>query len=265
MNQHDLATACLDATLSNLSHDIQVVVLDNGSDKPFEYSNSDVKVIRYDKSIGVYPTFWEGLKHTTGDVIAFFHSDFFVSEKDWDIKVLNAFRDMKIGLAGFIGSDEIDANGGRGYGTMSNFQGLALKYLDKEWKGSPATAHGKRITGVVNSAVIDGCSMIFRRSVLEQIKQRENFPPHHFYDRLLCCETLEKGFKVVTIGVACDHISGQTVSNEQKYTDMANEWGLKHGVMLDDKNNWDSVIYLEAERQWLKEYRDEKHFIPIQV
>lgn len=279
MNQHELSSACIDMAIQNLSgkNDVELVILDNGSDTPFWIDipdNVSGKIIkRYDTSIGVYPTFWQGLKYSNGDVLAFFHSDLVVSEKDWDQRVISAFeKDSKLGLLGFIGSNEIDGSGGRGLGTTSNFQGGEVYYQHGEerkvWKGSPAHVHGRVDSGFSNAAVVDGCSMIFRRECLEKIKQRAGFPPHHFYDRLLSCETIEAGYTVGVLGIACDHISGQTVNQEPKYQEMAKAWAESHGlqmILMYGVNNWDGVIYKEAEKQWLTEYRDVKHMVPFKV
>lgn len=278
MNQHELAETCIMMAYQNLSgeHDVEFIVLDNGSDEPirFTFPRMGEKKVplwfhRYRESIGVYPTFWSVLEHTQAEILAYFHSDLVIGEKGWDARVIKVFEnDPRIGLVGFIGSNEIDYNGGRGLGTMSNFQGgeIVNHHTGKAWKGSPAYVHGKVINGLVPSAVVDGCAMIFRRSVLESIPRRMDFPPHHFYDRLLSCEVMEKGFKIATLGIACDHISGQTVNQEPKYEIMAQRWCENHGVgRLPGDHNWDTVVYKTAERYWLREYRDSRHFIPIRV
>jgi cellulose synthase/poly-beta-1,6-N-acetylglucosamine synthase-like glycosyltransferase len=279
-NQHSLATTAIDLAIANLSgeQEVELVILDNGSDTPFPWSvpvetirsGITVKILRSAKNIGVYPTFWWGLKESTGDVLAFFHSDLMVAEKGWDKRVLEAFSDQNLGLVGFIGSNEIDSSGGRGRGTTSNFQGGEYKNGDgmgkiAMWKGSPAEAHGKRSPAYSRAAVVDGCAMILRRSVLEAIKQRENFPPHHFYDRLLSCEVRELGYEVAVLGIACDHISGQTVNQEQGYDDMAREWATEHKLAKNHLHNWDSVLYQRAESLWLTEYRDTKRLVPCRV
>lgn len=279
LNQFPLATTAIDFAMRNLSgeNEVEFVILDNGSDTLFNYPlqiKRNVSIVHEAKNIGVYPTFWKGLEHSTGGVIAFLHSDLIVVEKGWDKRVIQAFKDNeKLGLLGFIGSNEIDRFGGRGWGTISNFQGGTFMNSDgigikTGWKGSPASAHGKQDSGYSRAAVIDGCAMIFRRSVLEAIKQREDFPPHHFYDRLLSCETRELGYDVGVLGIACDHISGQTVNQESTYGEMAGAWALTHNIHIvkDEQHiNWDATIYQEAERQWLNEYRDIKHFIPCKV
>lgn len=273
LNQFEIAHQTVDFLLEGDGFDIYVV--DNGSDKIFQHPNPRVKVIRFDEPIGSYPVFFEVLEETDADILAYFHSDFFVYDPEWSTKTLLQFEsDGRLGMIGFIGSNEIDQLGGRGLGTASNFQGKATinqKTLERHggadiWVGSPAEAHGKRLTGFMNAAVVDGCSMILRRVALEQISQRSNFPPHHFYDRLISTQLLEAGWKIGVLGIACDHISGQTVNQEQKYWNMAKQWCESHntppaGIGV----NWDSEVYKEAERQWLSEYRDKKHLIPIKA
>ncbi len=273
-NQHELATAAIDVAIHNLSreHEVEFVILDNGSNEPFDYQIVldpiypklflSYKLVRSEKNIGVYPTFWLGLKEATGDVLAFLHSDVMVAERGWDKRVIEAFKaDPKLGLVGFIGSNEIDGSGGRGLGTASNFMGGTYG----RWTGSSAEVHGRRLTGMEPAAVVDGCVMVFRRICLETIPERKDFPPHHFYDRLLSCEVREKGWTMATLGVGFDHISGQTVNQEQGYSTMAEEWCVARGLKMEPYHNWDTVVYKEAESRWLGEYRDSKHLVPCKV
>lgn len=279
-NQHPLATLAIAKTLENAElHDTNILVLDNGSAVPFvvgdEYIASKTKVVRAEKNIGVYPIFWEALKYIDQDteIVAFLHSDLIVAEKGWDKRVIEAFEsNSRLALIGFVGSNEIDYNGGRGLGTTSNFQGGTYSEETnpednpepKTWISSPAEAHGKRNVGISKAAVVDGCAMIFRREVLESIDQRPDYPPHHFYDRLLSCEVQERGWEVAVLGIACDHISGQTVNQEQGYHDLAKEWCQSH-LMIATDNNWDAAVYDEAGRQWITEYRGIKHMVPRKV
>lgn len=248
--------------------DVEFLMIDNGSDVPLtEEEVPGARIVRLEKSIGVYPVFWEALKHTDADVLAFLHSDVVIWEQGWNARVEGAFgSDPRLGLVGFVGSDEIDSSGGRGLGTCSNFMGRTLTSprTGVQWTGSRAEQHGKRVVGLNHAAVEDGCVMIFRRSVLEAIPQRTNFPPHHFYDRLMSCEVRERGFDIRTMGIEFDHFSGQTVGREQKYYDMARAWCETWNVPIPNDNT-DMAIYQEGERQWLSEYRDKKHFIPCKV
>lgn len=273
LNQHPIAKQAIEFLSQETPLPYEVIVFDNGSDEQFKMEG--VNVYKSESPVGSYPVFHAALDLTDADVIAFFHSDFFVYDKDWYKRVIEEFeKDSKLALIGFIGSNEIDALGGRGGGTMSNFQGRVVLNPSTVtgdgsgtpgiWKGSPAVAHGKHIPGEFrNAAVVDGCSMILRRTALEQIGERENFPPHHFYDRLISTQLLELGWKIGVLGVACDHVSGQTANQESKWQDFAKEWCVSHNILPSSLGvNWDQEVYKEAERQWLTEYRDLKHFIP---
>lgn len=272
LNQFPLAQVAIKYAMGNAVENPDLVIIDNGSDEPFLPAGVVTRIpVRHEESIGVYPTFWDALKHTDADVLAFFHSDLIVCEDGWDLRVMAMFKaDPNLGLLGFIGSNEIDAAGGRGLGTTSNFQGRMYGDERRTWTGSPARVHGKESGGFSPAAVVDGCAMIFRREVLEKIKQRPDFPPHHFYDRLLSSEVREKGWTMGVLGIACDHISGQTVNQEQKYADFAENWCRAHlpeSAFVGNPPNysWDMTVYAEAERQWLREYRDEKHLVPCRV
>ncbi len=289
LNQFAITNRAIDY-LTEKEVDYEIIVVDNGSDEVF--FNKKVTTFRYDEPIGSYPVFHEALKLTDADILAFFHSDVFIYDSDWDNKILAQFQaDETLGLIGFVGSNEIDNLGGRGLGTASNFQGRitygeqklfatpmeALEkaietirkdetYLPPKWSGSPAENHGKRLTGFMNAAVVDGCVMILRRKALEDIGRREDFPPHHFYDRLIATQLLEKKWKIGVYGIACDHISGQTANREIKWQIFAKKWCEEHHTSPGGLGvNWDVEIYKEAERQWLSEYRDKKHLIPIRV
>jgi len=298
LNQNELAQACITQTYSvQGNEDVEYLVIDNNSNTPFsllEVSNIPCKIIHLEENIGVYPIFWEALKYTDADVLMYIHSDVVIWEYDWAGKILHAFRNNSdLGLLGFIGSNEIDSMGGRGLGTKSNMQGRTLDYMKtmfadmpmnvadsktfQKWTGSTAEFHGGRLNDLklYKSAVIDGCVMIFKRSLLEEIEQRNELPNHHFYDRILSCETMEHGQKVGTLGIAFDHISGQTANTQLKYFNDTSRWFKERDCdtleKVRDKYNvnlpasWDQANYLVAEKMFLDEYREEKKIIPIKI
>ncbi len=295
LNQHDLAASVYAEIRKNtncVERKVEFVILDNGSSPALaEQDFPGARIVRFEKTIGVYPTFREGFKAATGDVVAFFHSDLVVWEMNWNVRVIEEFEvcafvnlaipkfNKPLGMIGFIGSNEIDGSGGRGLGTTSNFAGKLLDsrmtLIDKHipvrlgWKGSPAAAHGKHSSGISNAAVVDGCAMIISRQAWNAIGFRDDFPIHHFYDRLISTQMLEHGFDIEVMGVECDHFSGQTVCKEGEYHKVAELWcraniDEKYFVQQDGRVNWDATIYQEAERRWLNEYRA-KGFVPTRV
>lgn len=289
LNQVPLASSCFREIFKNTVDitNTEFIIIDNGSSPRLEDKDFPGAImVRNEKNIGVYPTFEQGFRVANGEVVVFLHSDLVIWENGWDLRVRKEFENrQRLGLVGFVGSDEIDWHGGRGGGTMSNFSGNTLRstYVDKElkaenhlWKGSPASAHGKTITDYQRGAVVDGCVMIISRDAWNKIGFRSDFPPHHFYDRLISTQILEAGLEVGVLGIEFDHISGQTVNVEKGYQHMAYEWfhhnmikdpifDLSSFVVFDENHNYDSDIYKVAEDMWLKEYRDIKHIVPVKI
>ena len=220
---------------------------------------------RFETNHGFNGVIHEMLDHLPDNTeyVAYMHCDFMIRERDWDIRVLDEFmQDPLLAVAGFIGSNQIDFQGGRGSGTMSNFLGDNYPPFGQ---CAAAEVHGRRNLAAVPAAIFDPCIMIFRISqLLELTPQKGKYAPHHFYERNLCCEVVTKGWHMLNIGVACDHLSGGIADGIKKREEMYREW-------LDGENvAWkegftDQAIYDEAERRFLREYRDEKRLIPFGI
>lgn len=276
LGQHEMANLAISKALQNATHaGTKVMVIDNGGDfnPRKEIADERLSVYNMPENIGVYATFDWGMRNTNAEVVAFLHSDLMIAEKGYDTRILQEFAARKkLGLIGFVGSNEIDSAGGRGGGTTSNFQGDTYMGFAQDCvlTGSPAQAHGMRNVGFTRAAVVDGCAMVIRRDAWNGIGYRADFPPHHFYDRLISTQMIEAQWEVGVLGIACDHISGQTVSKEDRYANMAEAWchkNLRPNQFVGNPPNyaWDQTVYQEAERRWLGEYRDKKHIVPIRV
>lgn len=287
LNQHELSRVAIKSMRDNLARpeETEIIAIDNGSDVPFEMEG--VRVVRNDANVGNYPIFFQAREIAQGEFVAFLHSDVVVYQQGWDQEVIAQFDRPEMGLIGFIGSTDLDAHGGRGLGTVSNMQGRTVQGPTQSWTGSQGSVHGAVSTGMtVDGSVVDGCVMIFRKSVLDQIPFREDFPIHHFYDRLFSCQVIELGFKVGIVGIAFDHFSGQVANTQQKYQDTSAAWfKIKHGIDTPQEwaqkfedwvkrgrmnpsagkvpDQWDYCAYLEAERLFLTEYRDQKRIVPL--
>jgi len=270
LNSYDLAEAVIASLQQNIADPrTEIVALNNGSTGgPFNLpSHPSTRVVTLPENIGTYAVFELAptLASRGCEIVGVLHSDLFVHERGFDRRIADAFASWpQLGLVGFVGSNEIDRSGGRGLGTVSNFLGASTTRNGRVWQGSPAAVHGRSSAGIERAAVVDGCAMIFRRSTLSSIPRFPNFPPHHFYDRLLSCQVMELGYLVAVMGIACDHISGQTASGASGYLDLAKQWCKQH-LGLENCNDWDLEIYRQAEARWLNEYRDRKRFIPLCV
>lgn len=234
---------------SNATHpQTRVVVFDNGVGEG-ELGTGE--------NVGNYPVFRELAESDLGFVLLI-HNDLYIYERGYDRRILDAFReDDRLGLVGFVGSGAYCFSGGRGGGVWMNFQGV-------DERGSHYSVHGgDGYSGFRPAAVLDGCALAFRTEALRDVGHRPDFPPHHFYDRLLCCQMLEAGWHVGYLGVACDHLNGQTANVYAGYKSLAEQWVAEHRCTRTGQPDHD--VYLEAEHQFLSEYRDAKRFIPLRV
>lgn len=241
-----------------------IYLVDNASERPLEIRNADV-LHRFDKNLGFNGVIHEMLDHlpTNTEYVAYMHCDLMIREKAWDIRVLDEFeQDPLLAVAGFIGSNQIDFHGGRGLGTASNFLGDNYPPFAQ---ASAAEVHGSRNVHTIPAAVFDPCIMIFRISQLRQLTpQKGKYAPHHFYERNLCCEVITKGWRMLNIGVSCDHLSGGIADGINKREEMFMEW-LDSENLTYKEGATDRAMYDEAERRFLGEYRDQKKLVPFMV
>lgn len=144
-------------------------------------------------------------KLNVGDILAYFHSDLFIHERDWDLRVLREFEDPNVVLVSFFGAKEL----GRSniYVDPYDFRQLARGgcYSNmRDWFN-----HGQRCTGAMDVAMIDSFSLIVRRSFLDEIGGWPmHCPPSHGSDMWLCMMAARHKKKVRLVGIDCSHASG---------------------------------------------------------
>jgi hypothetical protein len=267
-----MSKMCLSRLIENTMGELEIVVMDGGGDfkiNPGDLPNkpANIKII-HDKE--AFPAWKYWMEQTTGDIMVFMHNDIMIDDYGFDVLLRYIYeQDPKLGLLGFVGSDEMNAEGSRGWGTTSNFLGKTYSYNGKTWSGLHADTLGECFDGLTQSIMIDGCVMGMRRSAWNKLGYHKDQSMYHYYDRLMSCRFLEAGYTVATIGVGCDHISNQTAALEIKWHKNVEALGQKHNIpILKDstgKVNWDISIHEETKRRFLEEWRDQKHFIPLVI
>lgn len=262
IDQHEFLDRCLDNIRRFTTAEIEIVLINNGgkSYKPKHDvpSNRNHTMVLVDNltNIGVLKTFQQGLEVSSGDIICFIHSDVLIHESGWNERVEFAFAaDPGLGLAGLIGARGCFPDGGR-EGTMSNMSG-------EVWGGCEchdvvARHHGELMMGTAPAATLDGVGMFFRRTALEEVAKKTNIfaedrPPHHWYDRNICMNFLEQGWRIKVLGIKFDHWSGATANQSPEYHDYAKEWCEKRNIPLEDGNS-DLTVYKVGEKQFFEEW-----------
>lgn len=171
-NRRDVLADALASVLAATER-APIWVLDNGSQQ--DMRGLGVPIVKLLDNIGNYRGFVEALHFAEAmnqEIVAVLHSDFYIWERGWDRRVEEAFSgDPLLGLVGFAASHQVDGSGGRGLGTVTNYQGRAPRWSSK------AEVHGRRFTGFMAAAQVDGCSMVFRTETLRSIGLRSDFPP----------------------------------------------------------------------------------------
>lgn len=270
---HDLTITLLmslEETITNPST-FTAVIIDNGSTIPYraaEFTDYPfrIDVIRYENNQGYYVP----LKHLSDKyddpLIGLIHNDMVLYERGWNERMQAEFeRDNKLALVGLCGSNEIDERGGRGGGTVCYFRGADVQIGDRVIRGQDQAAGG-RIVGLFPAACLDSLFMMFRREAIRDLTTEadpwEDITLAHFYDRIWPVRLIENGWHVGTMGVECDHLGGMTTTGNERYRDDCIKWLEDRGFAYE---NPETEMYLIAERRYLDEYRDQKHFLPCKI
>lgn len=156
----------------------------------------------------VVPAMQECYESTREPILAYLHDDVVIHEAGWDLRVLTQFDDSRVGLVGWAG--------GLGHGHPSlytspyHLPNLARQiFLSnmRSWK-----THGSQFTGERDVAVLDGCVLFVRRSLLDLIGGWTPALPYGYwlYSEWLCCEIRRRGFRIRLVGVDFEHLGGKT-------------------------------------------------------
>lgn len=244
-----------------------LVVWDNGSEVPytreeFEGLPFSYSVCRSVGNAGYYAPLFEGWEDED-ELVGLVHNDLFFHELRWNERVERAFaEDDRLGVAGFVGSYEVDEHGGRGAGTMCNFR---EKDAHGNVIGQPQTA-GELIHGLRPSLVLDSLFMLFRASALVDIdSDADDLPLAHFYDKIWPLRLVEANWRVGTLGVEVSHWGGITCVLNQRYVADCKRWCWERGVREVPNDDWQLQMYREAERRLLSEHKTSGGLIPSRI
>ncbi len=271
VEDHELAELSTYWLKINSTPDLNtVILLDNGSQPPLHQYHADV-LVRNEENTGandmihsLLPDFKELVGYEP-DVVAYLHCDTIIRESEWDRRVIEEFEaDDKLAMAGFLGSAGCDINGMYMAPIVRNFRGSGYTKWNGDWFDAGFQV-GTIHRGSKPAAFLDHCAMVFRIKHLKKlVPQAGNYAPHHYYDKILCLQVLERGLHVRYIGVLMDHFCVGTGKGIENSRDAYTTW-LKEQGLYDDRTTIDMNVYGEAERLFMKEFRDEKKILPCHV
>lgn len=197
----------------NTSEETEWIVVDNGSTEPIEqYVRNYIKpkklnFIRFEENIGLMETNKLAYEQCQTDLLMLLHTDCFIFEKDWDIRVRSYFDEIPmLGIAGFFGAQGCLENGGRLQDVQFAGQMSGLSNMLE------AEIHGMRMKEDWRAcAIFDSFAMMLNMKMLKAGGGFDmRYELHHMYDRDLSLESLRRGFKNIVVNVPNHHIGGLT-------------------------------------------------------
>lgn len=237
--------------------DITFVIIDNGSKDPYKSFSGKtpvkIDIIRNKENRGYYyPLLQLYKKYPKVDIIALIHNDVRIQEKDWDLRLKEAFnKDKKLGLIGLYGSRKVDKRG---------WDEMPVANIYKLDKPKFKVERVKTITPVLT---VDSLFMAFRRELIPLFNINEDIGLCHFYDKIWPMKIIENGYRVAVLGIEFQHQSGLTASS-LTYAESADLWFRKRGVEVGIQMA-DFLMRFEGMVRYHTEYKDIKKMIPAVI
>jgi len=256
LNQHETTARVMDSWFALAKNRLSVLFIDNGSDEPLadqsfikDWSTlHDIKIVRNEQNIGVYPTFQQGYDLTDRSPFVFYsHNDVEMLEYGWDEKMNHILKELieygdKPGVCGMFGA--------LGIGTPDLYVKPYhfTQLMRRDCITVPGMYDGQSAILLENDArqiiVLDGFSLIVRRQMVRDVMygkfDHARFPVHHMYDIDICVESHLGQFKNYVIDVDCKHHGGVTSTREK--------WAEKMGTT-------DLKIHRDAHRVFYEKWR----------
>ncbi len=187
-----------------------------------------------------------GWRGTDAAVIGYLHSDLFIHEFNWDLRVLAEFTKPNVAVVGFVGAQQLGHEDL--FKVPYHFSQLARGDVWSnltDWR-----SHGKQEVGSRRVAVIDSCGVFVRRSFLGKCGgwPVDRYPnSSHCSDLWLCCMAHRLGMHSHMVGVTCTHRSGGKGTT---------------GASWLDARGGDTKLHREAHELIYSDFRD---VLPIKV
>ena len=217
LNQHEMTQECIQAVMENTT-DFEIVIIDNGSDPPFQPPFSgfnDIRVIRNEDNKGFPVAVNQGLREAKGEFIVLLNNDVVVTPGalnrlvDW----LNTF-DIVGGLTNYAaGMQQVQ---------ISSYQ--SIEELNTEAEALFGSNEGE----CVEVQWITGFCMAFKRAVWEEVGDfDDSFWPCTGEEIDFCLSAREKGFKVGVVHDVYVHHDGS-----RTFRDLEDAGQLEYGKVI---------------------------------
>jgi hypothetical protein len=193
-------------------------------------------------NMGLINSMQYAYKESNHEVIIFMHNDLFLYDYQWVRVIQGVFEhaSTNVGLVGTFGAKGCSNDGGRFecYSNMLEAEIHSYRMLSGD---------RQEVT------VLDGMLMACSRAMLDAGNGVDiEYSIHHFYDKDLSLESIQRGFRNYVVGIPVHHESGITANGQ-----LFNDWANKH--FGDDGQ---MALYLKNERRFISKW---SHALPMRV
>lgn len=155
---------------------------------------------------GYLPMAQWALEDCKADILGILHDDLSINEAGWEQRVLAEFAAPDVMAVGFGGATELAHEDI--YKLPYDYRQLARAgYRSNDVE---AEAHGIRINGACNVAVLDSFALFISRDDINKVGgwPVATYPPSHMGDIWLGLTAARLGKRTRVVGVSCQHFSG---------------------------------------------------------
>jgi GT2 family glycosyltransferase len=226
LNRPDYLNRCLNCLVAQ--NPDQMIVIDsspNNKTKEVVDKFSDILYIRNENGIGKMTASRNiGLKHATGDIIAFLDDDAF-AKPGWLKNLLETYN-----------SQDIGAVGGRALNNLPGEEKKGVNEIGKFTANGEVTGNfGANPEKIIETDHIMGCNMSFRREILLKLGgfREEFYGTGLFEDTDMCLRVRALGYKILFNPFACVEHAGAPQFTGKRFDLRYEFYGQKnHQIML---------------------------------
>jgi len=186
-------------------------------------------------------------------VVAYIHDDLCMREHGWNTRIVRAFEDPGVTLAGVLGSPGL----GRDEIYRDPYEFWHLSRVIATWSNQGnAEVHGARVKDERDVVFVDGVTMFLRQSFLDKIDGWKWWPAHlvhHAYDYGLACMVRRHGGRVRLVPIACNHGVGMDESHGGGHS---GTYGTKAYLDMVARFGGDMAVHRAGHRWVYDEFRD---------
>lgn len=179
------------------------------------------EIISIDNHLGSYSIFQAyniGVRRAGYPFLCFMHDDVRHHTHRWGEKIINHFKDEKVGMLGVGGTTYMPVIPGIWWGVNSDEQTYSTRQYsldtDRNNLTNQHTTYNNPLNETVSDIVaLDGLFFCVRKELFEEIGFDESYGGYHFYDIDISMQVLRAGFRLQCIyDILIEHISASNLN-----------------------------------------------------